>query len=100
MPRVFRQQYTRPLPDGAERVTATVKRGGATVEVPAVRFKGDDGKQVIAPLVLAVLRKGDDGKRALMPIKGEPTHCRVASPTWYGKVKGKAVPLCSNKSAA
>jgi integrase len=86
MARVFRQQYTRPIPEGAERVTAKVKRRGKVVEVAAVRFKGDDGKHVVAPVV----EKGRTAGKA----------CRVASPTWYGRVGGKAVPLCSNKAAA
>ncbi len=54
MPRVFRQQYTRPIPDEAEYVTHKGK--------PAVRFKGPNGKPIIAFLT----RKGD--------------RCRVASP--------------------
>jgi integrase len=83
MPRVFRQQYTRPSPEGAQRVTVTNKKGES---VPAVRFKGGDGKTVTAPVVM----KG----------KGAGRTCRVASPAWYGKVKGEAVPLCTNKAAA
>lgn len=79
MPRVFRQQYTRPIPEDAERVTTKNKKGQL---VPAVRFKGPDGKTVVAPLT----KKGD--------------RCRLPSPTWYGWVKGKAVPLCTNKAAA
>jgi integrase len=80
MPRVFRQQYTRPIPEGAQRVTLKGKNGKP--DRPAVRFKGPGGKAVIAPLT-----KGGD-------------RCRVASPTWYGWVGGKAVPLCPNKAAA
>jgi integrase len=77
MARVFRQQYTRPIPDGAQRTKD--KKGR-----PAVRFKGPDGKPVVAPLT----KKGD--------------RCRLASPTWYGRVPGasKPVPLCTNKAAA
>lgn len=82
MPRVFRQSYSAPIPADAIRVRTTIKRRGKPVEVDAVKFKGADGKQVIAPLT-------SDGKRCLLP-----------SPNWYGKVNGKAVPLCSNKTAA
>lgn len=74
MARVFRQQYTRPIPEGAERITHKGK--------PAVRFKGQDGKPVVAPLT----RNGD--------------RCRVASPVWYGRVNGERVALCTNKAAA
>jgi hypothetical protein len=83
---VFRQQYTRPIPEGAERTRTKIKRKGKEVEVDAVRFKGTDGKWVVAPVV----EKG----------KQQGTHCRVHSPTWYGWVKGVAVPLCTNKQAA
>jgi excisionase family DNA binding protein len=86
MPRVYRQQYTRPIPEGAERVTLTVKKEGQEVKVPAVRFKGGDGKTVTAPIV----QKG----------KTAGTHFRVASPTWYGRVNGVPVPLCPNKAAS
>jgi integrase len=78
MPRVFRQQYTRPIPPDAERVT--LERKGK--KVPSVRFKGPDGKTVTAPLT----KKGD--------------RCRLPSPTWYGRVNGQPVPLCTNKTAA
>jgi integrase len=74
MPRVFRQQYTRPIPPDAERITHKGK--------PAVRFKGADGKTVVAFLT----RNGD--------------RCRVPSPTWYGWVGGEKVTLCKNKTAA
>ena len=83
MGRVFRQQYTRPIPADAERVTIKNKKGES---VPAVRFKGSDGKTITAPVTL----KG----------KNAGTHCRVKSPTWYGKVKGVPVPLCTNKEAS
>jgi hypothetical protein len=46
MPRLFRQQYTRPIPPRGQVVTSKVKQGR---DVPAVRFKGDDGKSVSAP---------------------------------------------------
>jgi hypothetical protein len=78
MPRVFRQQYTRPIPPEAERVT--FERKGK--KVPGVRFRGPDGKTVTAPLT----KNGD--------------RCRLASPTWYGRVNGRPVPLCTNKVAA
>jgi len=79
MSRVFRQQYTRPIPPDAERVT---HKG-----VPAVRFKGSDGKYVVAPLT----RNGD--------------RCRISSPLWYGQYtdadgKTQRVALCENKAAA
>jgi hypothetical protein len=79
MARVFRQQYTRPIPEGAQRVTHKGR--------PAVRFPGPDGKPVVAPLT----RKGD--------------RCRVKSPFWYGRVRypdgsTERVKLCENKAAA
>jgi excisionase family DNA binding protein len=79
MPRVFRQQYTRPIPADAEFL---VHKGKQTV-----RFKDGDGKRVIAFLT----RRGD--------------RCRVPSPVWYGQYRdedGKLcrVPLCANKVAA
>jgi integrase len=83
MPRVFRQQYTRPIPADAQRVTVTNKKGEKVV---AVRFKGADGKTVTAPVTTK-------GKKA-----GQ--HCRVPSPIWYGRVSGERVPLCTNKAAA
>ncbi len=83
MPRVFRQQYTRPIPADAVHVTMTTKKGE---EVPAVRFRGPDGKTITAP----VTTKGANAGKL----------CRVASPTWYGKVNGVSIPLCSNKAAS
>jgi integrase len=74
MPRVFRQQYTRPIPPDAERVTHKGR--------PAVRFKGTGGRTVVAFLT----KKGD--------------RYRMHSPKWYGWVAGQAVPLCTNKTAA
>jgi hypothetical protein len=68
MPRVFRQPYTRPIPEDATRTTVKVKRKGEEIEVPAVRFRGSDGKMTTAPVV-------EKGKQA-------GTHCRVKSPTW------------------
>ncbi len=83
MPRVFKQQYTRPIPADAMRTTARVKGK----EVPAVKFKGSDGKYVVAPLT----KNGD--------------RCRVQSPVWYGQFTDadgqlQRVPLCENKAAA
>jgi excisionase family DNA binding protein len=86
MPRVFRQQYTRPIPEGAEHVTIQGKGKLKGQQVPAVRFKGADGKTVVAPLTT----KGKNAGR----------YCRVASSKWYGWVDGQAVPLCTNKVAA
>jgi integrase len=80
MPRVFHQQDTRPIPEGAERTTVKDKKTGE--DKPAVRFKGPDGKWVVAPLT----KNGDS--------------CRMKSPNWYGWVDGKPVPLCANKAAA
>jgi hypothetical protein len=79
MPRVFRQQYTRRIPEGAKPTTIKDKKGR---ERPAVRFKGPDGKMITAPLT-----KGGD-------------RCRLPSPTWYGWVNGQSVPLCANRAAA
>ena len=61
MPRLFRQPYTRPLPEGAERITHKGK--------PAVRFTDDDGHTVTAPLT----RKGD--------------RIRLLSAKWYGEYR-------------
>src|SRR4051794_10683012 len=55
---VFRQQYTRPIPEGAQPITMKVKRKVVDadgvhireVEVPAVRFRGEGGKWVTAPI--------------------------------------------------
>src|SRR5688500_3599617 len=80
MPRVFRQQYTRAIPSDA--VPTIIKHRKTGKDIPAVRFKDADGKAVVAPLT----KNGD--------------RCRVPSPTWYGKVGGKPVALCSNKTAA
>src|SRR4051812_19246022 len=82
MPRVYKKTYSRPIPDGAERVTVVVKRRGRSDRVDAVRFRGDDGKLVTAPLT----------------VKG--ARCLMSSPSWYGRVGGKPVRLCSNKCAA
>ncbi len=83
MPRVFRQQYTRPIPPDAERVTVKNKKGEP---VPAARFKGSDGKTITAPVVT----KGKSAGRT----------CRVRSPNWSGRVNGERVTLCANKEAA
>jgi integrase len=83
MARVFRQQYTRPIPPDAQHVTVKNKKGEP---VPAVRFKGSDGKTVTAPVV----QKG----------KGAGTMCRVLSPNYAGHVNGQRVTLCPNKQAA
>ncbi len=83
MPRVFRQQYTRPIPEDAQRVTIKNKKGE---DVPAVRFRGPDGKTTTAPITT----KGKNAGKL----------CRVVSPTWYGMVNGVKTPLCTNKAAA
>ena len=82
MPRVFRASYTQAVPADAVPVKTRIKRRGRVVEVAAVQFRGPDGKRVVAPLTA-------NGQR-----------CRLTSPTWYGKVGGERVPLCSNKAAA
>ena len=74
MPRVFHQQYTRPIPTDAQHVTHKGR--------PAVRFKGSDGKPVIA----ALTRKGD--------------RCRVASPVWYGHVPDPDAPGGQRRASA
>ena len=48
MPRVFRQQYTRPIPTDAERIAIKGKQGKP--DRPGVRFRGPDGKMLVAPL--------------------------------------------------
>jgi integrase len=83
MPRVFRQQYTRPIPSDAKHVTVRNKKGEV---VPAVRFRGSDGKMITAPVV----QKGN----------GAGKTCRVLSPNYSGHVKGQRVTLCTNKEAA
>ncbi len=49
MPQVRKQEYTRPVPEGATRTKMTIRRRGKDIEVPAVRFKGTDGRMVTAP---------------------------------------------------
>jgi hypothetical protein len=76
---LLRPSYTRPIPLGAEIVTHKGKRHA--------RFKGDDGKTVLAPLT-------KDGKR-----------CRVKAEKWYGQYKDDAgvqhrVPLSTDKTVA
>jgi integrase len=76
---LLRPTYTRPIPPGAEIVTHKGKRHA--------RFKGDDGKTVLAPLT-------KDGKR-----------CRVKAEKWYGQYKDEAevqhrVPLSADKTVA
>jgi len=83
MSRVFRQQYTRPIPPDAQRVTIHNKKGES---VPAVRFRGSDGKTITAPVVM----RGE----------GAGQSCRASSPNWYGRVNGERVTLCTNKTAA
>jgi excisionase family DNA binding protein len=85
MPRVFRQQYTAPIPERAESITLN-RRG---LKVPGVRFRGSDGKSVLAPLTR-------DG-----------TRCRLTSEQWYANVPDLTVPggrrrvkLTTNKAAA
>ena len=86
MPQVRKQQYTRPIPEGATRATMTIRRRGKDIGVPAVRFKGPDGRMVTAPVV----QTG----------KGAGTHYRAQSECWYGTVRGKPVKLLGNKSAS
>jgi hypothetical protein len=86
MPQVRKQQYTRPIPEGATRTKTTIRRRGKDIEVPAVRFKGTDGRMVTAPVV----QSG----------KGAGTHYRAESVCYYGTVKGKPVKLLTNKSAS
>ncbi len=82
MPRVFRQSYSAPIPADARHTTMKVRRRGKDQEVPAVRFKGPDGRQTTAPLT----KKGD---RVLLK-----------SPYYYGKVNGKLVRLSTDKAAS
>src|SRR5262245_6477299 len=79
MPRVFRRFYSIPIPADAKPCTEASKSG---VAKPAVRFKGTDGKSVVAPLTR-------NGKR-----------CRLASPYWYGQVEGQRVRLATNRVAS
>lgn len=78
MAKVFKQTYSRPMPPDA--TPTKVKHGKK--EVPGVRFKGTDGRMTTARLT-------KDGTRILLE-----------SATWYGRVKGSPVPLCTNKAAA
>jgi hypothetical protein len=71
--------YTKPVPAGAKRVTHKGKL--------AVRFAGDDGKPVVAPLT----KKGD--------------RIRLYSAKWYGEDTDAAgveqcMPLSTDKTAA
>jgi hypothetical protein len=86
MPRVFRQRYSIPVPDGATPATVKDPRGR---QRPAVRFPGPDGKPAVAPLT-------KDGGRCLVP-----------SASWYGWVPDpeasggrRREKLCTNKAAA
>ncbi len=87
MAHVFRQHYTIPVPDGAARTMIKDRKGR---DRPAVRFKGPDGKPVVAPLTR------DDENRCLVP-----------SPCWYGWVPDpeaaggrRREKLCTNRTAA
>src|SRR4051794_12244907 len=79
MSRLFRQPYTRPIPEGALRVTHKGK--------PAVRFTDDDGRTATAPLT----KKGD--------------RIRLLSAKWYGEYRDadgivRRVPLAEDRAAA
>jgi integrase len=79
MARLFRQPYTKPIPADAERCTLKGK--------PAVRFAGEDGRTVTAPLT----KKGD--------------RIRLLSVKWYGEYVDAAgvtqrKPLATDKTAA
>jgi integrase len=76
---LLRQHFTAPIPEGAALVTHKGK--------PHARFKGDDGKTVLAPLT----KQGD--------------RIRLPSAKWYGQYtdangKVQRLPLCENKEAA
>jgi integrase/recombinase XerC len=86
MPQVRKQQYTRPIPEGATRTKMTIRRRGKDIEVPAVRFKGTDGRMMTAPVV-------QSGKGAGVAYRAESEH-------YYGTVKGKPVKLLTNKTAS
>jgi integrase/recombinase XerC len=86
MPQVRKQQYTRPIPEGATRTKTTIRRRGKDIEVPAVRFKGTDGRMMTAPVV----QSG----------KGKDTHYRAESVHYYGTVKGKPVKLNRDKPSS
>ena len=84
MPGVFKQQYTRAIPRGAIPTTTRDEQGN---DIPAVRFKGRNGKTIVA---------------LLTEIAGR---CRVVSPKWYGEYTDadglvQRVALCENKQAA
>jgi integrase len=79
MASLLRPTYTRPIPPGAEIITYKGK--------PHARYKGEDGKTVLAPLT-------KDGKR-----------CRVKAEKWYGQYTDDAgvlrrVPLSTDKTVA
>src|SRR5262245_43676948 len=78
MARLFRQHYTKPLPEGAKIITGKGK--------PHARFT-DDGRTVTAPLT----KKGD--------------RIRLLSAKWYGEYRDadgflRRVPLALDRSAA
>src|SRR5262245_61645774 len=78
MARLFRQHYTKPLPEGADIITVKGK--------PHARFT-DDGRTVTAPLT----KKGD--------------RIRLLSAKWYGEYRDadgivQRVPLSEDRSAA
>jgi integrase len=79
MPRLRRVPYTKPIPAGASIVPHKGK--------PHARFKGDDGKPVLAPLT----KKGD--------------RIRLLSEKWYGEYRDadgvlRTEPLSTDKTAA
>src|SRR5260370_39397924 len=86
MPGVFLKNSSAPPPEGPEPDNAKDRRGRS---VPGVRFRGNDGKAVVAPLT-------QDG-----------TRCRLTSEYWYGNVPDPGTPrgrrrekLSTNKVAA
>jgi len=87
MGKIYKQQYTKPIPSDAEPIKTKIRRHGKMKEVDAVRWKDGSGKWVIAPTVMS-------GKQA-------GTHCRMESPNWYGIVNGSPVCLeTTNRRAA
>lgn len=83
MPHVRRKTYSRPIPANAVETTTKDRKGRS---VPAVRFRGPDGRQVVAPLVTTG--------------PGAGNRCLVPSPCWYGTIDGNAVKLTTSKAAS
>jgi hypothetical protein len=90
VPDVRKQQYTKPIPEGAERTTVTVRRRGKDVVVPAIKVKVEQRDGRMKTVSLPVVQSG----------KGAGTHHLAQGEHYYGTVKGKPVRLLTTKPAS